>query len=525
MVWRAAPGRVAVKVVCALAQSIVPLAGVYCLKRMIDAVVAGGGGVMVWLAAMAAAFLVARVAGAADRVNGDVLAQRLTDYMSDLVQRQASRLDLAYYDTPSYHDTLHRAQLEAATRPLAVLGSFIAVGGSLAAMAVIVAMLAEASWWVAPVLVVAVVPSLVVRLCKAREVYRFRRGHTQLYRRTAYYSRLLTSREAAAEMRSSRLAPHFRRLFVEARARLVSDLLRISRRMGVADVLCGIVEAEAMLLVLGLLAGQAVAGAIGVGTLVMLAEAMRRGQGQMASLVGGLAGLYDNRLFAGNLVEFLDMEPTITDPDSPLDPPAVVESLELRDVTFRYPGMERDVLSHFSLKAVRGELCRIDGENGRGKSTVVKLLLRLYDPQEGQVLLNGIDVRRFSLDGLRRTMGVLFQNFVCYQATLAENIAVGDIDRPGRGVGRAASLSGADRVAAGLPQGEGTMLGRMFDGGQELSMGQWQRVALARALQSDAQVLLLDEPAAWLDATARADFLAALEKLKKDKIIVLITHT
>ena len=168
---------------------------------------------------------------------------------------------------------------------------------------------------------------------------------------------------------------------------------------------------------------------------------------------------------------------------------------------------------------------RIEGRNGFGKSTLVKLLLRLYDPAEGSVLLNGIDIRRFRLDDLRRRIGVLFQDFVRYNCSAAENITFGDIDHPDHSLRHAAALAGADSVIDHLPQGDATLLGRLFDQGAELSMGQWQRMAIARALQSDAPLLILDEPFAWLDADARRLLNQNLSELQKNKIIILITHS
>ena len=516
-------------------QSTLPLVNLYVLKHLIDVVSASVFGsaeataFLPYLLVMTAVFLLNRVVSALNSINNDVLTQRLTDYLSDNMQRQAARLDLSYYDTPSYHDTFHRAQQEAGFRPVRILDCFMAVGGSLVSIIGVTAMLVSASWWVVIVMIVAVLPSLFVRMYKARCIYSFRRNNTQLYRRTSYYSHLLTSREAAKEMRAYRLAPRFRRLFVEVRVRLVDRLLRISRRMGLADIFCAFVEAVAMLAIVWLLARRAFDGVITVGTFVMLFEAFRRGQGYLTALVGGIAGLYDNRLFVSNLFDFLRLVPSVLPPDKPLSVPENIETVELCDVTFRYPDMSRDVLSHFSLIAKIGEVTRLEGQNGYGKSTVIKLLLRLYDPQQGTVLLNGIDVRRFDPTELRSRMGVLFQDFMCYNCSLRENISpsIEELHAP-MGADPYSWINPSSRPLLDftdrLPHGPDTMLGRMFDGGQELSMGQWQRLALLRALQSDAPILLLDEPLAWLDSNARQHFYSIIDQLKKNKIIILITH-
>lgn len=509
-----------------LLQSVLPLVNLYVLKLLVDSVEAGVRGegdlrtVMTYLLVMVVVFLLNRIVSALNGVNNDVLGQRLIDYLSDLMQRQAARLDMAYYDNPAYHDSLHRAQQEASFRPIQIMSNFMSLFGALISVAGVVVMLTAASWWVIVVMVVAVIPGFAVRLYKARSIYQFRRDNTQLYRQTAYYSAMLTARDYAKEMRAFNITAFFRSRFVESRAKLVVRLLRISRRMGVLDVLCAIVEAAAMLAVVWLLVHQAFSAAITIGTFVMLFEAFRRGQGYLTSLVSSIAALYDNRLFVGNLFDFLDFEPQIVAPDVPLPVPEKIESVEFRDITFRYPDMDRDVLSHYNLTAKVGEVTRIEGENGYGKSTLVKLLLRLYDPQQGAVLVNDIDIRRFDPQALRAKVGVLFQDFVRYNITAAENIGFDCHD----GVADAAVLAGADSFVRRLPQGYDNMLGRIFDGGAELSMGQWQRVAIARMLHTGAPVLLLDEPMAWMDMPTREVFMQTIEQIKHDKIVIMISH-
>ena len=513
-----------------LLSSLLPLVNLYLFKLLIDTVQLGVVGqaspsaFLPYLFAMCGIYLLNRVVAALNGINNDVLGQKLIDYVSDLLQRQSARLDMRYYDNPAYHDTFHRAQQEAAYRPLQILGGFMTLGGSLLSIAGVVAMLLTASWWVIAVMIGAVMPGFAVRLYKARQIYRFRRDNTQLYRRTAYYGAVLTARDFAKELRAFSLVPFFRGRFVETRRQLVGRLLSISRRLGVLSILCAFIEAGAMLAVVWLLVHQAFVGAITIGSFVMLFEAFRRGQGYLQGLVGAIAGLYDNRLFVGNLFEFLELEPSIFAPKEPIAVPAEVHEVEFRDVTFRYPDMDRDVLDHFSLRARRGEITRIDGRNGFGKSTLVKLLLRLYDPDSGEVLIDGHDIRQFDPGQLRSRIGVLFQDFARFNCTAGENVGFGHSDG-NADVDKALALSGADEVVKRLPQGKATMLGRLFDGGSELSMGQWQRVALARALASEAPILVLDEPTAWLDRGAREHFSAMLQQFKERKIVIVITHS
>ena len=518
------------RIVYVLLQSLLPLANLYVLKLLIDTVekalsgeVPGGAFVPV-LAVMCGIYLLNRVVGALSGVNNDVLGQHLVDHISDLLQRQAARLDLAQFDTPAYHDTYHRAQQESAYRPLQILSDVMSLLGSAVTLVGVAVILCAASWWVLALLAVAAVPSFAVRLHKARSIYAFRRETTPAYRRSSYFSAVLTAPQFASEVRAFRLAPHFRKLFVDNRRQLVARLFGISRRLGRMDVLCAVVEAAAMLVAVGLLAGRTVAGGITVGTFVVAFEAFRRGQTNLQSFTAAVSGLYDSRLFIGNLFEYLALEPAILSPADPVPFPQHPTTVEFCDITFRYPDMQRPLLEHYNLTVRRGEVASVEGPNGSGKSTLVRLLLRLYDPQEGVVKIDGIDIRRFALDDLRRSVGVLFQDFARYNATLRENIVYGDIQRPQASVDTAAGLAAVDNVAATLPEGYDTPLGRLFERGQQPSMGQWQRIAFARALQSEAPILVLDEPAAWMDTAARAQLETAVNTLAPKKIILFIRH-
>ena len=514
--------------------SVLPVLNLYILKYLVDSVSNEKVSVIlgielnsyILLGIFCLVFLLNRLVNVLNEVNSEVMSQRLMDYLSDRIQKQSSRLDMAYFDNPGYHDTYHRAQAEASYRPMQILNMFMGFIGSTITISGIVAMLWSASVWIIVVMIVAVMPSFVVRIIKARKIYAFRRENTQNFRRTSYYSALLNGRDFAKEMRTFGLVPYFRERYVKIRKDYVTDLIRISRRIAGYDMSSALVEMAALFFVTLFLIGNTTDGSISVGSFVMLFEAFRRGQTQLATLVNNISGLYDNRLFIGNLFEFLDLEPSIVSPENPVPFPEKVESVEFRDITFRYPKMDRDVLKHYSLVAHAGSVTRIEGENGFGKTTLLKLLLRLYDVDEGSILINGVDVRNYDLQQLRHGIGAIFQDFVRFYCTAEENISFGDVkhfdaDR----VRYAAGLSGADVFIERLPKGYATPLGRMFDDGEELSMGQWQRVALARQLYADAPVLVFDEPTAWMDVPSRDKFYETLESLKnKNKVVILIKH-
>ncbi len=539
LIWQCDSRGFLLKLFYTVCTSLLPLANLYVLKLLVDGItdaVAMGStaawgqvssSVLPFVMIFCAVMLLNRWIGVLNTVNNDVLTQKLTDYISNLIQNQSVKLDMAYYDNPEFHDTFHRAQQEAAFRPLRIMENMVAVVGSVAALAGVAAMLFVASWQVVAVMVVAVLPSFCIRLYQSRRIYRFRRETTQDFRRSSYYGTLLTHRNYAKEVRSFGLADYFRRLYVDIRARLVSQLLSISRRLALFDAITAVVEAAAMMAVLYFLIRPTVGGAMTIGSFVMLFEAFRRGQGYLSSLVGGVSGLYEQKLFINNLFEFLDLQPEITSPDTPVPFPEQVDEVTFEDVTFAYPDMKQPTLQHLSLKARRGEVNRIEGENGYGKTTMLKLLLRLYDPQSGRVCINGIDIRRFDVIQLRRHVGAIFQDYVQFHFTARENILFGDLSHAEDAcrMADALQMADADAVIGKLHKGLDTQLGRQFYGGEELSMGQWQRIALARQLYSDAPVLVFDEPTAWMDVEARRHFRKTLEVLKQEHLVILVSHS
>lgn len=506
------------------------------LKVMVDGITSATTGIESWQSAstvvvssigiFCAIMLANRLVSILGTVNSDILTQKLIDHINGLIQTQSLKLDLAYYDNPRFHDTFHRAQQEAAFRPIRILENLVALFGAIISLLGVGVMLLVASWKVVVVMLVAMVPSFTVRLVKSRRIYSFRRETTQLARRSGYYGALLTNRIYAKEVRAFAVGDHLRSLYVSIRRQLVDRLFRISRRLALYDAFTSIVEVAAVGLSVFLLVKPVAMGAITIGSFVMLFEAFRRGQGYLSSLVGGVCGLYEHKLFINNLFEFLELKPNILSPEKPVPFPETVFKVEFDDVTFSYPDMMQPTLSHFSFRAVRGSVSYIRGENGFGKTTMLKLLLRLYDPQQGAIRINGIDIRQFDLADLRRNVSAIFQDYVQLQMTVRDNIEFGNLKHRGDALRLAEALrnADADTIVAKLSNGIDTQLGRQFDGGQELSMGQWQRIALARQLFADGQVLFFDEPTAWMDKEARSHFAQLLTELSKTHVVMVVQH-
>ena len=369
-------------------------------------------------------------------------AELLTDHVTDLIHRQSLAADLAFYEWPEYYDHLHRARGEAGYRPVALLesmGSLLQNGITLMAMGVV---LIPYGLWLPVVLLASTLPALYVVLHFTLRQHQWRLRTTPDERRTWYYDWVLTTGETAAEVRLFGLGGHFQALYQALRRRLRRERLRMAKHQVVAELGAGVVALLATGGAMAWMVWQALKGRATLGDLALFYQAFHQGQRLMHTLLQNIGQLYANSLFLGNLFEFLALEPKVIDPPHPRPiPHALTDGIRFELVAFRYPGSERRALEDFNLTIPAGQLVALVGPNGAGKSTLVKLLCRFYDPEAGRITLDGIDLRDLSLEELRSRLTVLFQTPVHYNATVAENIALGDLDagaRPrdrGRGSG------------------------------------------------------------------------------------------
>jgi ATP-binding cassette subfamily B protein len=270
-----------------------------------------------------------------------------------------------------------------------------------------------------------------------------------------------------------------------------------------------------------------IAGRLTLGDLTFYTQAVSQVQSSLSSILDGFSGMYENSLYLNNLYSFLDYTPAIrSDPNARKVQLPLTQGLEFRDVTFTYPGKSEPALRNVSFSIGPTESVALVGQNGAGKTTIVKLLTRLYDPDAGQILLDGVDIREYDLDSLHSAIGVIFQDYVTYFFSARDNIGVGrlaELDNIAM-VEASAQRSGANRVIERLPKGYDTTLGRWFDEGYQLSGGEWQKVALARAFMRDAAILVLDEPTASLDARAEYEIFARMKELSQGKMTLFISH-
>jgi ATP-binding cassette subfamily B protein len=509
-------------------QGVLPIATVYLTKPTVNAVTSRAWSSLLFYGALIAGVLLLSelLSGAASWIRG-IQAELLKDHISSVIHAKSVEADLAFYESAEFYDRLHRARDEASSRPLALLestGSAIQNGITLAAMA---AVLIPFGIWIPAALCLSTIPALYVVVRFTLKQHKLWENHTPGERRSWYYDWILTSGETAAEVRLFGLGSYFKDLYQALRRSLRGDRLRLAKNQSLAELGAG----AASLVITGgsllWMASRVMAGALTLGDLALFYQAFNKGQGLMRSLLQNVGHIYSNSLFLGNLFEFLSLQPKVVDPVQPVPlPSSLRQGISFEDVGFSYPGTDRFALRNFNLNLPAGRITAIVGANGAGKSTLIKLICRLYDPNEGRVCLDGIDLRKAPIEDLRRAVTVLFQQPVHYNATVAENISLGDIrGKPSRDeIQQAAIAAGAVGPIAGLKQGYDTMLGKWFENGEELSVGEWQRIALARAFLRKSPILLLDEPTSAMDSWAEADWIERLRENTRGRTVLIITH-
>jgi len=446
-----------------------------------------------------------------------------------MVMEKANTLDLAFFEDAKFYDSLQEAQREAASRPAGMITQTFGLGRTLVTLVSLLFILVHLTWWLALLAMVAPIPVFVANVKYGWWGYQMMRRQSPVRREMQYYNNLLTTDTFNKEIKLFTLGD----FFIGGYRRLAERFYREARALVVPRYLSAFAWGLASNIANGLIflyvALQTVAGKINLGQLTTYTAAAINLGSSFQTLLSTVSSLYENNLFINTLFTFLAYEPRIVSPPDGIKPVAGEGlTVEFRNVTFTYPGREEQgpALRDVSFTIPAGDTVALVGRNGAGKTTIVKLLTRLYDPQEGQILINGRDIKEYDLAALRAQIGVIFQDYVTYYLSAARNIGVGRIERVDDllGVRAAATKSGADSVIERLPDGYESMLGKWFESGQQLSGGEWQKVALARAFMRDAPLLILDEPTSSLDPQAEYEVFARFRELTAGKSAIFISH-
>ena len=460
-----------------------------------------------------------------------VLADRYTHYVSIRVMDQASKLDLTTYEDPIFYDRLERARVQATDRLAMIQQMGRLLQQSVTTLA-FTGVLLQSSPWLLLLMAAGVLPSFVGETHYAFLGYAKNFRQTPAKRQMDYLRQVAGSREGAKELKVFGLSGFLTGRFRQISQRIYEENVALSRRKLFWGGSLALVGTLGYYGSYAFVIWRALHGAYSIGIFTLLTTAIQQASSNLQQAFSTASGIADQALFLTDLIAFFEMKPTLrSKPDALPAPRPIRAGFEFRNVSFTYPGTDRHVLRDFNFVFAPGERIALIGENGEGKTTVVKLITRLYDVTEGQILLDGVDLRDYSIEDLHHEIGVIFQDFMRYEMTARENILVGRVDGNGSlesirfaCIEEAARKSQASQVIRKLPERYDQMLGRRFEGGVDLSAGEWQRLALARAYLRDAQLLILDEPTAALDAKSELQVFERFAELTAGKMALLISH-
>ena len=532
-----------------LLRAFVPVASLWVAKLIIDAVVElartpGASLAPLWrvvaleLAIVVAGEILARTSSLVESLLGDLFS----NHISVRLMRHAATLDLAQFEDPEFYDHLERARRQTTGR-IGLIAMLLAMGQDLITLLSLGAALVVHNPWLLLLLALAILPSFLGETHFASLSYSLLFRWTPERRELDYLRFVGASDKTAKEVQMFGLAGWLSDRYAALAQRYYDENRRLSVRKGIVSALLSIVGTLGYYGAYVTILMRAVAGSISLGTLTFLAAAFGRSRDLIQRLLLSASDIYEQSLYLRDLFVFFEMEPTIRSRPGAARVPATIRTgFVFEDVGFQYPGSDRWAIRHVNLSIVPGERIALVGENGAGKTTITKLLARLYEPTEGRILLDGVDLREYELSSVREAIGVIFQDFVRYDMRFDENVGVGEIQGVSAYLARArdattdgpelppdALIDASERSLASslLPKftsGYRQMLGRRFDDGVDLSGGEWQKIALARAYMRSAQLLILDEPTAALDARAEYEVFVRFNELMAGRMAVVISH-
>jgi ATP-binding cassette, subfamily B, bacterial len=544
MVWRTSPQFTTASLVLRLVRALLPVITLFVGKLIIDDVVVLvqtphkpetlwqwlNSGLLDWLGLLLIAeFALAVLADILGRIVSlvdSLLSERVTNSSSVRLMEHAATLDLEDFEDSEFQDQLERARRQTSGR-MTLMGQLLGQAQDIVTVVSFVAGFIFYAPWLIALLLLALVPAFLGEAHFNAQSYSLDFGRTPERRELDYVRQTAASLETAKEVKIFGLNG----FLIDRYVRLATDFYAANRRLAMRRAGWGglftAIGTVGYYLAYAYIAWRTLAGEFSVGDLTFLAGSFRRLRTLLEGLLTSFSTTAGQALYLNDLFSFFEVKPEILSPDNPRPfPQPIRRGFVFEDVGFRYPDAEQWAVRHLSFTLHAGEVLALVGENGAGKTTLVKLLTRLYDPDEGRILLDGHDLREYDLNALRGNMGVIFQDFVRYNLSAGDNIAVGKIAARGEHarIERAARRSQADQVITRLPAGYHQMIGKRFKNGVELSGGEWQKIAIARAYMREAAVLVLDEPTAALDARSEFEVFKRFKELSDGKTAVLISH-
>ena len=483
--------------------------------------------VFVYLIIELALFLLSTGLNHARRLIQQLIQLQLANRIRGEIIHKALNLDLAFFEHPDFYDRLQNARRESGYKPVDLINdTFLIVQNTITLISFAVLLLRFSPWLVI-ILLVTSIPAFIAETRFAEEGFRLLTYRAPETRQINYLSRLLTEDTSAKEIKLFNLGETLLARYMTLFEKFFHEDKSLALRRAVAGFSLGLIATLGFYGSYAWIVWQTVHGRISLGDMTLYLTIFRQGQSTFQGILSGIGSIYENNLFMANLFDFLGLKPQMKVAAGTQKLPVPLrQGIEFRGVGFRYPDSEEWALRDIDLTIHPGEKIALVGPNGAGKTTLIKLLSRLYDPTEGTILIDGIDIRELDPLDLRQRIGVIFQDFVRYHLAASENIGFGQIEALNRleQIIESARKSGAHSIIENLPDGYQTMLGRWFHGGHELSVGQWQKIALARAFMRDAEILVLDEPTASLDAETEYEIFRRFQELTVGKMAILISH-
>jgi len=454
-------------------------------------------------------------------------AAKVAEYVDDKIHRSAIDLDLSFYESPEYFDILKRARDMGSERPNQIVGTIVEITKNSINLVLIGTMLVSIDWRLFPILGLFIIPTLWVRINFADSQNLLRLSQTALERKSSYMSTLLTSDIHAKEIRSFGLGNHIRKMYGNTRLSLLAGRLKISKQRTFKELISSFIATVGFFSCIAYIAIGSLHGMTSIGDITIFVVAFPQSFSLMQSLSTSIATLYHNNIFVKSIFELFDLKSSLKENPNPLAIPTDPQiDLELKNVNFTYPHADKPTLKNISLKMPAGKIVAVVGSNGAGKSTLIKLLCRLYDPSSGEITLNNKDIKNFSSSDYQKQICAVFQDFGKYNVSVADNIRFGDIhhERDHTEVVEAAVNSGANLFIDQFPAGYDTVMGRIFEDGHEVSIGQWQKLAIARAFFSTSRFIILDEATSALDAMSEKGLFDSLRERIGNRAALIISH-
>jgi ATP-binding cassette subfamily B protein len=514
-------------------RALLPLASLWVPKLIIDAVIAfvthnTGTLAHIWqlVGIELGLAILSDILGRLNTLCDSLLGDRFTDLVSVRLMRHATELDLASFEDPVFYDKLERARRQTNGR-LTLLSSLLNMGQDTLTLISLSAGLIVFSPWLMALLIAAVIPAFLGETHFTKLTYSVHFQWTPQRRMLDYLRYLGASAQSAKEVKIFGLGRHLAQRYHQLSSDIYNENKKIAIKRASVGSALNVVSTGGYYGAYVVVLARTLTGGISIGTFTFLTNAFARSRMYIERILSGFNDISEQAIFLQDLFEFFEMKPSIRSVPMAIPAPRPIrEGFEFRNVNFSYAGSERQVVQNINFRLYPGEKVALIGENGAGKTTLVKLLARLYDPTAGQILLDGHDLREYDVEDLRREIGVIFQDYMRYDMLIRENIGFGKIeslnDHPR--METAARKSLAKSLISRFPDTYDQMVGRRFEGGVDLSGGEWQKLALARAYMRDAQLLILDEPTATLDARAEYEVFQRFSELTKGRTAVLISH-